>query len=56
MQSLESGYDAVGIDVAAFNCLLMRVKTPRYDLFQLETDLRDALTRGGTSRGDRAAT
>ncbi len=25
-----------GVDVAAFNCLLMRVKTARYDLFQLE--------------------
>ena len=32
VQCLESGYDAVGIDVAAFNCLLMRVKTARYDL------------------------
>jgi hypothetical protein len=31
VQSLESGYDAVGIDVAAFNCLLMRVKTARYN-------------------------
>ena len=27
VQALESGYDAVGVDVAAFNCLLMRVKT-----------------------------
>jgi len=27
VQSLESGRDATGIDVAAFNCLLMRVKT-----------------------------
>mgnify|MGYP003694591149 CR=1 FL=1 len=26
------GHDAVGVDVAAFNCLLMRVKTRRYDL------------------------
>ena len=44
---LESGYDAVGVDVAAFNCLLMRVKTGRYDLFRLETELRDALARAG---------
>ena len=29
VQCLESGYDAVGVDVAAFNCLLMRVKTAR---------------------------
>ena len=29
VQSLESGRDATGVDVAAFNCLLMRVKTAR---------------------------
>ncbi len=51
VQCLESGYDAVGIDLAAFNCLLMRVKTADYDLFQLETDLRSALGRLG--RGGR---
>jgi hypothetical protein len=51
VQCLESGYDAVGADVAAFNCLLMRVKTRRYDLFRLESDLRDSLSRvGGTAR------
>jgi hypothetical protein len=50
VQCLESGYDAVGVDVAAFNSLLMRVKTARYDLFQLETDLREALARRGRSR------
>ncbi|HEU4973331.1 MAG TPA: DNA methyltransferase [Gaiellaceae bacterium] len=50
VQALESGYDAVGIDVAAFNCLLMRVKTTRYDLFQLETEIRDIVTRGGCSQ------
>jgi hypothetical protein len=50
VQCLESGYDAVGIDIAAFNCLLMRVKTAEYDLFQLETDLRGALDRRGRSR------
>ncbi len=47
VQCLESGYDAVGVDVAAFNCLLMRVKTRSYDLFRLESDLRDALGRAG---------
>src|SRR6266508_6846972 len=36
VQALESGYDATGVDVAAFNCLLMRVKTQQYDLFLLE--------------------
>ena len=49
VQCLESGYDAVGVDVAAFNCLLMRVKTERHDPFQLETDVRDALARTGRS-------
>ena len=50
VQCLESGHDAVGIDVAAFNCLLMRVKTRRYDLFRLETEMRDALGRLGSAR------
>ena len=50
VQSLESGYHAVGVDIAAFNCLLMRVKTARYDLFSLEKELRDALGRSGRSR------
>jgi DNA modification methylase len=50
VQALESGYDAVGVDIAAFNCLLMRVKTARYDLFLLENELRDALSRVGASR------
>ena len=43
VQALESGLDATGVDVAAFNCLLMRVKTRRYDLFRLEHELRDAV-------------
>jgi hypothetical protein len=47
VQALESGYDAVGVDVAAFNCLLMSVKTARYDPFALEKDLRDADSRRG---------
>jgi DNA modification methylase len=45
VQSLESGHDATGIDVAAFNCLLMRVKTARYNQFVLEKEIRDALAR-----------
>jgi hypothetical protein len=45
VQSLESGRDATGIDVAAFNCLLMRVKTARYNEFVLEKEIRDALGR-----------
>ena len=49
VQALESGYDAVGVDVAAFNCLLMRVKTARYDVPLLERELRDAHSRRGRS-------
>jgi hypothetical protein len=45
VQGLESGYDACGSDVAAFNCLLMRVKTGEYNPFVLESELRDALGR-----------
>ncbi|MDH4103657.1 MAG: site-specific DNA-methyltransferase [Thermoleophilia bacterium] len=50
VQALESGYDAVGVDIASFNALLMRVKTARYDTFLLETELRDALSHLGRSR------
>jgi hypothetical protein len=45
VQGLESGHDVVGIDVAAFNCLLMEVKTRRYDPFALESELRDVVRR-----------
>jgi DNA methylase len=45
VQSLESGRNATGVDVAAFNCLLMRVKTAEYNLFTLEHELRDSLRR-----------
>src|SRR5581483_328812 len=45
VQALEGGYDATGVDVAAFNCLLMRVKTARYNQFVLEKEIRDALAR-----------
>ena len=45
VQALESGRDATGVDIAAFNALLMRVKTARYNLFALEHDLRDACAR-----------
>jgi hypothetical protein len=43
VQALESGHDATGVDVAAFNCLLMRVKSARYNEFVLEHEVRDAL-------------
>jgi hypothetical protein len=41
VQALESGLDATGVDVAAFNCLLMRVKTAPYDLGELAEELGD---------------
>ena len=43
VQFLESGHDAVGVDVAPFNCLLMRVKTAAYDVQALRRDLEAAL-------------
>ena len=38
VQALESGCDATGVDIAAFNCLLMRVKTAQYDLPELRAE------------------
>ena len=49
VQSLESGFEATGVDIAAFNCLLMRVKTQRYNLFVLERELRDVVSRLDTT-------
>ena len=45
VQALESGLDATGVDIAAFNCLLMGVKTAPYDLAELREELRDAAAR-----------
>jgi SAM-dependent methyltransferase len=45
VQALESGLDSVGVDIAAFNCLLMDVKTTPHNPFVLERELRDALVR-----------
>jgi hypothetical protein len=39
VQSLESGYDAAGVDIAGFNALLVRVKTRPYNLDALRRDL-----------------
>ena len=47
VQALESGLDATGADIAAFNCLLMEVKTRRYNPFVLERELRAACERTG---------
>ena len=48
VQALESGLDATGVDVAAFNCLLMRVKTAPYDLAELGRELEDVHGRIGS--------
>jgi hypothetical protein len=45
VQALESGRDASGADIAAFNALLMRVKIADYNLFRLEHEIRDLLGR-----------
>ena len=45
VQALESGLDATGVDIAAFNCLLMRVKTAPYDLAELGEELQEISTR-----------
>lgn len=37
------GADAIGCDISAFNCLLSRVKTARYQLAELELVLRGTL-------------
>ena len=55
VQALESGCDPVGVDIAAFNCLLMRVKTDVHDPFVLERDLRDVLARFERGEGEEAS-
>jgi hypothetical protein len=55
VQALESGMGATGIDLAAFNCLLMRVKTGRWNPFALEHDLREALARFERGEGEEGA-
>src|SRR5262245_47700643 len=39
VQALECGRDATGVDVAGFNCLLMRVKTRRHNVDAIRRDL-----------------
>jgi DNA methylase len=45
VQALESGLDATGAELAAFNCLLMRVKTAPYDLDALRDELHELVDR-----------
>jgi hypothetical protein len=53
VQALESGLDATGADIAAFNCLLMEVKTRDYNPFVLERELRAACERVGEKSSER---
>jgi hypothetical protein len=53
VQALESGLDATGVDVAAFNCLLMDVKTRPKNPFVLEQELRAAHARIGEPAAER---
>jgi DNA methylase len=55
VQALESGLDATGVDVAAFNCLLMDVKTRSYNPFVLEQELRSAHARIGEPTSEKAS-
>src|SRR2546428_6164702 len=55
VQALESGLDATGVDIAAFNCLLMEVKTRPYNPFVLEQELRAAHARVGEPTTERPA-
>src|ERR1700747_3007936 len=52
VQALESGHDSAGVDIAAFNCLLMRVKTEAHNPFVLERELRGALARFEAGEGN----
>jgi SAM-dependent methyltransferase len=52
VQALESGLHSVGVDIAAFNCLLMRVKTSEHEPFVLQRELRDALARFERGEGN----
>src|SRR5437762_8609939 len=53
VQALESGLDATGADIAAFNCLLMEVKTRAYNPFVLERELREAHGRVGETSSEK---
>jgi DNA methylase len=53
VQALESGHDATGVELAAFNCLLIGVKTASYDLERLAGELREVRARLGTLEATR---
>ena len=45
VQALELGIPSVGCDISDFNCLLTRVKTAKYDLELLDSEIHDILRR-----------
>ena len=47
VQALESGFDATGVELAAFNCLLIGVKTAAYEAALLQEELNDVYERIG---------
>jgi DNA modification methylase len=49
VQALESGYDATGVELAAFNCLLIGVKTAQYEPALLQEELNDVYERIGVA-------
>src|SRR3954470_15396571 len=57
VQALESGPDATGVELAAFNCLLIGVKTTEYELPLIREELNDVYERIGVqpTRGRRAS-
>jgi hypothetical protein len=55
VQALESGLDATGVELAAFNCLLIGVKTAPYDVGALGDELRDVCCRVDSLRTRRRA-
>ena len=52
VQALESGLDATGVELAAFNCLLIGVKTAPYDVDALGVELRDVVRAAGLAAGE----
>jgi len=52
VQALESGLDSAGVDIAAFNCLLIGVKTAPVNPFVLEREVRDVLDLFADGRGE----
>jgi hypothetical protein len=56
VQALESGLKATGVELAAFNCLLIGVKTARYDIGVLGEELREVYARLDSLPAKRRAT